>query len=197
MPFTLADRPPVRAAERVIKIWSRSTRRARREIVESSGRARDQGATVMFGGCPIDPRRGLRLAGSFLASTDGRNRSSPIIGALAYGIPPVEASHYRSDGAHALLPAGIFRVLSSWVHQVDAPTLSPSWPPAPEAEERSGIGAVPFPLLKSEARLTSRARRAVTMRPRPWPAVLDHDRLGDRYPRGRLSLGKKRPVRAA
>ena len=40
-----------------------------------------------------------------------------VIGALAHGIRPAEASRDgRSDGEHALLPADIFRVLSSWVH---------------------------------------------------------------------------------
>jgi len=55
----------------------------------------------------------------------------------------------------------------------------------------------PFHLLKSEVRLASRGRRAVTMRPRPGQRYWITTDFGHRYPRGRLTLGKKRPVRAA
>jgi hypothetical protein len=127
-----------------------------------SGPASDWGEVVEPSGSPGDQAVGCaqwlpdRLTSAAFVCRQ-RRRSQPtaveaieaVIGARAFGIPPAEASRgERSDGEHALLPADIFRVLSSWVHRGDFAEIpgsrrrlaahSPIAPPMRFRPERDG-----------------------------------------------------------
>jgi hypothetical protein len=78
-------------------------------IGEPSGRAGDQSEGVVGSGLTDPPRARPPRAGSLVVFTHGCEAIERVIGPHAFGIPPAEASRDgRLDGAHALLPAGIF-----------------------------------------------------------------------------------------